>query len=311
MKYPGVLWFFLLLALALFGSAPAQAQNDRSWVASNGLDGNPCTRSQPCGTFAQALTQTNNGGSINCVDAVEIGPMTITRSVTISCEGNGGLGGIVINAGSSDTVVLHGLKLDGRDEAFYDYGVQLNSGAFLHIDHCLIRGFTNAGIGIFTAGPHGSIPKFLVSNSQIIRNAVATGGEGGGILIKPTTSGTVMGVVTNSVIDHNLYGIIADGQAGVSAILLTVENTTIAASINHGLVVGTESAPVWVKVKNSTISYNGNIGINSQGAGALVKVAGSSITANATGVSGNVQSYLNNDVSDNGSNGRWRPFRAG
>ncbi len=112
-----------------------------------------------------------------------------------------------------------------------------------------------------------------------------------------------MGVVTNSIIDNNNYGIIADGQAGVSAILLTVESTTITASVNHGLVAGTGSAPVWVKVKNSTISYNGNTGINSQGAGALVKVAGSSITANATGVSGNVQSYLNNDVSDNGSNG--------
>ncbi len=89
MKYHGMLWLFLSLAVALCDTSPAQALNDVSWVASNGLDGNPCTRGQPCGTFARALSQTNAGGEINCVDAGEFlsnQTITITQSVTIACE---------------------------------------------------------------------------------------------------------------------------------------------------------------------------------------------------------------------------------
>ena len=48
---------------------PANAQATRTWVSGVGSDANSCSRSAPCATFSAALTKTNTGGEINCVDA--------------------------------------------------------------------------------------------------------------------------------------------------------------------------------------------------------------------------------------------------
>ncbi len=49
-------------ALALGLTVPAQAQNNRSFVATTGLDTNNCTSAAYCRTFVSALTVTNSGG---------------------------------------------------------------------------------------------------------------------------------------------------------------------------------------------------------------------------------------------------------
>ena len=60
-----------LVAVTLFAftSSPVQAQNKRSWVASNGLDANDCSRANPCLTFNGALAKTDARGEINVVDS--------------------------------------------------------------------------------------------------------------------------------------------------------------------------------------------------------------------------------------------------
>jgi hypothetical protein len=70
----------------------SHAQNQCSWVASFGDNGNPCTRAFPCLTFLGALSKTNINGEINCVDAGEFhngpsaGNLFISKSVTIDCQ---------------------------------------------------------------------------------------------------------------------------------------------------------------------------------------------------------------------------------
>jgi Bacterial Ig-like domain (group 3) len=57
----------------------------RTWVSSAGDDNNDCSRTAPCLTFAGALEKTASGGEIDCLDASNFGPLTITKSITIDC----------------------------------------------------------------------------------------------------------------------------------------------------------------------------------------------------------------------------------
>src|SRR4051812_50127462 len=105
-----------LIALALPVSASAQAT--RTWVSGVGDDANPCSRTAPCKTFAGAISKTANGGEINCLDPGGFGAVTINKTLVIDChytEGGvlAGGNGIVVNATSTDVVVLRGLDIFG------------------------------------------------------------------------------------------------------------------------------------------------------------------------------------------------------
>ena len=92
----------MLLAVIGFGlpivsALPAQALSDRTWVSGLGTNSGACTQAAPCATFQFALNQTNAGGEINCVDAGSYGILTISKSITISCEA--GTAGILAGGG--------------------------------------------------------------------------------------------------------------------------------------------------------------------------------------------------------------------
>src|SRR6266853_237200 len=114
-----------LLAIAagfltpLLATAPASAQATRTWVSGVGDDVNPCSRTAPCKTFAGAISKTAPGGEIDCLDPGGFGAVTITKSLTIDCDAgaggvlNAGFNGIIINAGSNDTIMLRNLAIQG------------------------------------------------------------------------------------------------------------------------------------------------------------------------------------------------------
>src|ERR1700744_3230050 len=110
-----------VLALATFAAIPAHAQHGslvRSFVSSTGVDGNPCTITQPCATFAKAYTETVSNGIIAALDPGKYGPLTISGPITV--DGNGWSAitapaadaGITINASASDKITLRGLNID-------------------------------------------------------------------------------------------------------------------------------------------------------------------------------------------------------
>src|SRR3954465_12358566 len=106
-----------LIALAIPSSAFGQAT--RTWVSGVGNDANPCSRTAPCKTFAGAISKTAAGGEINCLDPGGFGAVTITKAMTIACEGvtagvlAANVNGIIVNAGASDQVTLRGLDING------------------------------------------------------------------------------------------------------------------------------------------------------------------------------------------------------
>src|SRR4051794_32600459 len=117
MKIANILASLCLAASAFcVGISPADAQAVRTWVAGVGNDGNACTRTSPCLTFARALTQTAARGEINCLDSGGFGTVNIGKAITINCEGaiggvqaGGGSIGITVNVAANDVVYLRGL----------------------------------------------------------------------------------------------------------------------------------------------------------------------------------------------------------
>src|SRR6185312_15813954 len=77
---------FCIAWLTCVSVGPASAQATRTWVSGVGDDGNTCGRTDPCKTFAGAISKTAAGGTINCLDPGGYGSVTITKSISILCS---------------------------------------------------------------------------------------------------------------------------------------------------------------------------------------------------------------------------------
>jgi len=137
---------------ALLYAAPAQAQASRTWVSGVGNDANPCSRTAPCKTFAGAISKTAAGGEINCLDSAGYGAVTMTKAISIVCNGVvgsvlvAGTNGIVVQAGPSDHVTFRGIEINGIGTGIN--GIRFLAGQALLVDNVQIYGFTTNGIDV-------------------------------------------------------------------------------------------------------------------------------------------------------------------
>jgi hypothetical protein len=200
--------------VSLLLGSPAAAQATRTWVSGVGDDANPCSRTAPCKTFAGAISKTAAGGEINCLDPAGFGAVTITKAMTISCpytEGGGLAGGnaIVVNAGASDVVYLHGLDLFGVNPP--SNGVRFLAGAALHLEDVVIRRFNATNSFGISFVPSGTSKLYIV-NSRISDNGGAN--SGGGINVDPGPTGKADVFIIGSVISNNVgSGILASDSS--------------------------------------------------------------------------------------------------
>src|SRR5579871_397848 len=140
-------------ALALVFTFTAQAQNNRSFVATTGNDVNTCSASAYCRTFTRALAVTNSGGEIVVVNSGGYGPATITQAVVITAIGIDAsitaTSGNALTINTSGNVTITGLNLNGGGTA--NDGVHVQGVGFLRLYNMQIQGFTSDGINL-TAG---------------------------------------------------------------------------------------------------------------------------------------------------------------
>src|SRR4051812_34887770 len=163
------------VAVSSFMVAPAYAQATRTWVSGVGDDVNPCSRTAPCKTFAGAISKTAAGGEINCLDSGGFGTLTITKSISVLC--NGVVGGVLaagtngfnindIATATPGTVVvyLEGLDIDGAGTGLI--GINFTSGLALHVKNTVIRDFrAGSAHGINFAPGTGTLAKLFVENT--------------------------------------------------------------------------------------------------------------------------------------------------
>jgi len=277
--------------VALLYAAPAQAQT-RTWVSGVGNDANPCSRTAPCKTFAGAISKTAANGEINCLDPGGFGAVTITKAITIACEGvtagvlAAGTNGIIVNAGASDQVTLRGLDINGAGTGIN--GIRFLAGKALIVDNCQIYEFTTNGIDV-ALGASGSS---LTVKDTRINNL-------GGVGIRVTT--TVGGV--SASVDHVNISRVTTGVESATGGNTPVRNSIMFAASNGALASANGAV---MTVANSVMSSN-NIGANASVAGATITLTNSDLFANNTAlgpaVGSNFISGANNKLSGNASPG--------
>jgi hypothetical protein len=289
---------FLVVLFTLAIASLAHAQATRTWVSGVGDDVNPCSRTAPCKTYAGAISKTAAGGIISTLDPGGFGAVTITKSITI--EGTGTLGhilnalvnGIIINAATTDVVVLRDLSLHGAGSGIN--GVRILSAAEVYLQNVQIQ--NNAGDGIDIApSAAGSTTKVFVDNSRIFNNT------GKGIEIIPTGTATVKLVVQNSQVSGNSSnGVDVTGNNNSAAIY----NSKLTHNTLNGAQVQLTSSTLFIE--SSLIAYNGT-GVTSGLAGQtpVTRLSGNMIVGNTTnGVTGGgtTVGFSNNTIVGNGGN---------
>jgi hypothetical protein len=228
MRKFGVVGFLIAFAIsAMVYAAPAQAQASRTWVSGVGDDANPCSRTAPCKTFAGAISKTAAAGEINCLDPGAFGTVTITKSISIICEGvaagvlGSGTNGIIVNAASTDKVLLQGLDIEGLGTGLN--GVSIVGGGKTTIVRCSIRNFTQNGVSLAET-----------SNARVVvQDTLITGNAVGGISVRGAAGANA--VVDRTTLDKN--GMASITVAGLGTLFISgsmLEGAPAAFAISGG-----------------------------------------------------------------------------
>ncbi len=214
-------------------AAPAHAR-DRVFVASYGNDANPCTFGSPCKTFQVAYDAVAVGGEVTAIDSAGFGPLSISKSVTITSPdgveagiaATAGGTAIAISAGSTGVVVLHGLTLDGTNAAAD--GISFNGGS-LTVEKCVIRNMMANGIDF---APIQTTASVAVSESSFINN-------GTGINIEPqTTSTATVSIDRTGLYANQDYGLSVDGAEASGTVNVGMTDSVVANTTGTNAVAG-------------------------------------------------------------------------
>jgi hypothetical protein len=272
-------------------SVPAYAVAiNRTWVSHSGNDGNPCTESQPCLTFGAALTNTKDGGEIDCLDPGDYsGQLNITISVTIDChdahatifwEAPTG-DGVDINA-PGKTVILRNISFNTIGEAAgSDIGIDIIAAQAVYIEDCVVAGYFRGINDVRTAGA----TQLFIKNTVVRNNHFNTNSPGIVLAAAPK----------NAVVLENVQSL----GNGYGIAVATGNNVVISRSVMSGNgIAGIEADPgAQVLVDNTEISHNGSYGVEAFG---TVALANSDISFNTSSIFGSTVSYGNNRLFGNG-----------
>jgi hypothetical protein len=275
-------------------------------VSGVGDDANPCSRTAPCKTFAGAISKTATNGEINCMDPGGFGAVTITKSITIDCDGTFGsilaaaTNGVNVNAAGIN-VTLRNISINGVVSGLI--GINFIAGASLRLDNVNIQGFNTGTAAGIKFSPNSANAVLMVNNSYITGNGIPPA-TGAGILIQPAVGGGALFAIHNSTIENNSNGLSALSTSGV--VVGTVRDSTLANNRGSGI-IGTATSTINIMVDRATISNNFQNGVHAVNANATIRIGNSAISGNTTGAAatagGVLRSYKNNAINGNGADG--------
>jgi hypothetical protein len=237
----------------------------RTFVASDGVDTNPCTLNLPCRGFAAAILLTDPNGEIIVLDSAGYGIVTINKAVSIVAPPGVYAGvsvfaaqdGVTVTAGATDKVSLRGLSINGQGG---NNGIVVTAGQQVHIDRCEISSLgidgirvsggsavyvvnstvrSNGAHGILVTGAAGEVfvdgsrvadnvsQGLLVEAGKLSVNRSAMENNGSsGLLVNPATAATVTAVVRGSVAVGNAgTGIVAITDAAGETVYLAADDS--------------------------------------------------------------------------------------
>lgn len=284
--------FVCTVSFAIIGNAQAS----RTWVSGVGDDVNPCSRTAPCKTFAGAISKTAANGEINTLDPGGYGTVTITKSITIDGEGTmasilaaGASAGVIINAASTDTIILRNLSINGGGTGLN--GIRIISAKAVYIENLKIFNFSNRGI----TDDRSTGGSLFVLNTTVEKNAQSN------IFISPTLGGPgIIGDLRNV----NLLG--STGNSGLAVrggSKVSISNSLISGNFNFGIVAEEDAGNTDVTVESCVVTNNGT-GIGVLNNAPNIRISNVTVTGNTVGLSissGTIFSFGNNKIDGNGS----------
>jgi hypothetical protein len=280
----------LTLAIVALPSDAVQ----RTFVASSGLDANPCSLTAPCRSFAAALAHTDANGEIIVIDSAGYGSVTIDKSVALiaapgvyaGITAANSANGVTVNGAGID-VTLRGLAINGQGGG---RGIFVASAAHVYIDRCDVSNFNAEGLYVNAAGVEvrvrdstfqtnfGAGVNMVLGQLTMIGSRVFGNGGGGVRAVATLTS-----IVRSGILANGGDGIFTDSggatNAGVTLTDDVIADNTFS-GVNMGANIGVGSL---VAVRN-TIVDNGPVCSNCAG---VVSFAALNVTVNAA-VAGNV-----------------------
>jgi len=228
-----------LLAACLFAIPSASAiAPQRAFVASYGLDSNPCSLTAPCRGFQAAIDIVAAKGEVVVLDSAGYGAMDIRKSVSVIVPSGihaglspstgiplpgypGQYGVVFIDIQDTDVVVLRGLNIN--QQGTVTGGIEWISahGGTVQIENTVINGFPKEGIYL-----QAPAAKLVINDSQIRNNGVGVYGF------------------------QSASGVVAEEDHGIYADRVQIEGSTIC-----GIIV---ASGVWARFVNSVITSNHN-----------------------------------------------------
>ena len=285
-KFAGIALIATLIAF--LSVPPAAATIFRTYVSHNGLDSNDCSNTAPCAGPIRAITQTEPGGILSCLDGSNYQePVQITISITIDCGGTvAAIGPFTIN-GSGITVFIKNIT---QVELGSGTVITFTQGAALFVDNVHFTNSSNAIVVNTT-----TFSKLVVSNS-VFKNM-----SGGGVLIQPGSGGSVLATFDRVTIANNTGGgLKTDTTNGLVSV--DISNSTINNNVGNGMnaVSGAGGANV-LNLKNDVIAGNGTAGIQANGTNAAALIDMTLLDSNASGAlttinGGRLLTYGNNHI---------------
>ena len=281
----------ITITFVLVFAAMAQAQSTRTWVSGTGDDINPCSRTAPCKTFSGAISKTAASGEINALDPGGFGALTPTKSITVDGAGTQAgvlaslINGIIVNdanSGAPNTiqVVLRNLSINGAGNGLD--GIRFISGRRLHVENCVIFGFTGDGLDI--APSTGTNFNITIKDTSFIRNGTG--------IRQTTTIGTLNAAYDNVTISNNSGdGFVATGGTGNLSRSVIDSNGGTGVNVSGGSIVNASDNQV---TNNVTNGFNNT-------SPSTIRLTGNNVYRNGTGINGNgtYQSFGNNKVIGN------------
>jgi len=327
--------------LSAIAVGPAEAAAPSTFVASYGSDSNEtsnCAQANPCRTLAGALAVTSPGGEVIVVDSNDIGPASITQSVSIIAP-QGVYAGIRIANGSgivitsiSGSVTLRGLTFEGPGPTGTKLGtsglVVGNFNGSLVVQGCHFSGFfpnptgvSGGGAAIQMAGSANTKVQARLGDTVIhdsSRGVALTGNVTASISQLKLSNLSSYGLYvadqgngeTDVSVSHSEWS--APSLAGGTAFEVDAYSENAELYLDHTVMTGggkgvyavSKGGWAYVTVTNSTVSKTG-VGLSTAGAPAQITFSGSTINANYSGVSnaagGTLTTTGNNLFIGNGS----------
>jgi hypothetical protein len=272
------------ILVAVAPATPAFAVSD-SYISAAGNDASSCAINVPCASMAHAVSQTQAGGVLHCLDSGDYAGATITQSITIDCSNTtAGAGPFTIN-GSGITVHIRGL-------AIWEFatGINFENGAALYVENCLIFGNT---YGI-QASPTAA------ANLSVVNSTIRTNASG--VLIKPGVGGSVAAVFNGVTISNNNGGGLKTDTTN-GPVSVDISNSTITNNAGNGVnaISGAGGQNNMLNIKNSVIARNGSAGVQANGANAAALVNNTLLDSNTAGATssaggGRILTYGNNSI---------------